>query len=357
MKKIKDKSAEAEIIFIVQEITRLKDVLAEFGKEISDVIYKPVDIDILETLIKRAEVKYIAKNESLRIQKEKEDRNSQNDDLNARIIDLNSRLKTLSDEKEKLYNELQAAMKQEKDSCNKNDDQIRNLEEKVLLLENASAEEKKTVQQRTNQIIALTNALRKCFGQNLISEIFTLFEESLSSGLNIANVRICEINSSNTDRTTVLYDALNNNKLYVESENCFEIPFIIDDTIYSIVIPDKINLNDFYAFFVLFRDVMAYVTAITIIKQKYSIEAEKEKENSKIFATVLANTQAYIKESMSAEKIKNIREELMKVTNDILDLVMDSQEKIIKMKKNKSLDDSDLVIDALSKIIDGKNLR
>ncbi|EKD28407.1 MAG: Anti-sigma-factor antagonist [uncultured bacterium] len=341
--RLRKASKEIEIVAMA-DIDQFKDVLAEFGKEISDVVYKPIDMDILEIIIKRAQTRYVLKKQ---IEKMNEDHNvikDENNNLNSRIMDLNSQIENLNKEQSNLKEQIEAG-------------KISASGESSLQLEIVGKQLNQEKQLNTSQKnfgVALINAFRKSISKPRFADIFSSFEECISKSLNVKSCKINPLDANNQAKLKDYQEIIKNNKLQLETSSGIEIPFRAGEYLYIININEKIDINPYMHLFYILKDILELLSLQILFQKDFSSQLEKEKAKTSSVCTILANIQMYIKKSEAVEKIKSTKEDLMRTSNEILDLIFNAQDHINKLDSDTK-SKINCVNDNLNKIIDDKS--
>ncbi|MFC2140566.1 response regulator [Candidatus Auribacterota bacterium] len=329
--KIREKNKTIEIIFM-SDLNFFKDILAEFGGDISDVVYKPIDMDILETIIKRAREKQRIKQSIEKFEREKDSIRDENNNLNTKIIELTSKLEDFERENQNFKDQITELGHKSAVASESGGEQAKDFEEKIASLQKGIDEEKKINSLRMNLVVSLINALRKSSSKTTIVEIFSLFEEALATGLKINNVRISSVDKNNAAKINELNTLLTDNKLCSESPKGIEIPLKIGNSFYIITITDKINIHHYSHLIYFLKDALSLISLNKVSKDSYLKQLEKEKNTAKVVSSILANIQLYIKKSGAIEKVQNTKASLAKIADDILHLIFASQEEINKLE-------------------------
>jgi len=322
--KIKEKDPEIEIV-LMSDVDIFKDTLAKYGKEISDTVYKPIDMDILETIIERALDRYASKKELLKIQEETGALKDENNNLNTNMIELTSKVEEAEKDNQELKEQILDYEQKVFASSESEGKQSEALSNQLTSLQKHIENEKQVNNAKMHLVVSIINALRKAPELTTLEEIFSLFEKAIANGLKVNNVKIANIPQTNAKKYTELEDLLKNNKLFLQAGNTLEIPFKIGPLICSIQIVGTIDINNYSQLIYLVKDLLALLSFNNLTSDKYLKQLEKEKNNSRVVSSILANIQMYIKKSEAKEKIANTKDDLTQTANDILNLIFSAQ--------------------------------
>jgi len=320
--KLKSHRSGIEVV-VMSDLDKFKDTLADFGQEISDVVYKPIDMDILEIIIKRAQKHFTLNHsiqDSLISSNELQD---ENNNLNTQILELNSSIETLQSEKTSLQDNLNQIEADENSGA-----KLSREDEKLKSLENSLNKEKNLSNARVNLVISMINAIRKAATKTGLNDILNLFAEAIAKGLKISKVTAEVINTANTAKVKDLSNAVEDKILFLDTANGIEIPLQVGNYLCSIIINEEININDYTYMFHFIKDVINIVSSVSIMRATHAKQLEKEKGNSSNIRTILANIQMYIKKTQAIEKIQHTKDDLTKMSNDILDLVFSALDEL-----------------------------
>jgi len=330
--KLKSHRPGIEVV-IMSDLDKFKDTLADFGESISDVIYKPIDMDILEIIIKRAQTNFILNHNIKNTLNSSDELQDENNNLNTKILELNAEIETLQHDNKSLQDNLDKISSNESSGS-----KLSKEDEKVKILEESLNKEKNLSNSRVNLIISMINAIRKATSKTGLNDILTIFAEAIAKGLKIQKVKALVINTSNTTKVRELSNALEDKILFLETVNGVEIPLQVGNYLCVIEINEKINVNDYTYMFHFIKDVINIISSVSILKSTHIKQLEKEKSNTSNIRTILANIQMYIKKTQAIEKIKHTKDDLIKMSNDILDLVfaaIDELEALTDIDKEK----------------------
>lgn len=343
IEKLRNISKDVEIVAMA-DLDQFKDVLAEFGKDISDVVYKPIDMDILEIIIKRAQERFSLKIQMRKIQQDFSSSKDEVNNLNSQIMNLQNQADLYQKEVSEIKEQL-AAFKNNASA---------EISGQTEIFQKQLEEGKKQIALQKNFGISLIAAFRKSSGKTKLPDIFSEFEECLQKTFNTRNCRIepCEMN--NYEKVQIYQDILKNNKFFYETSGGIEIPFKISSSLYVIVFSDKVDISPCIHLFHILKDILEFLARDLLVQRDYSVQLEKEKAKSGTVCTILANIQMYMKKSEAIEKIKNTREDLSKTSGDILDLIFNSQDCLDKQDEGTKTK-IDPVIQNLNRIISEKS--
>ncbi len=343
IEKIHSISKNVEIVAMA-DLDQFKDVLAEFGKDISDVVYKPIDMDILEIIIKRAQERFLLKTQMEKIQQDFSAAKDESNNLNSQIMNLQNQADLYQRETSEVKEQL-AAFKNNASA---------EISGQTEIFQKQLEEEKKQSALQKSLGISLIAAFRKSSGKTKLPDIFSEFEECLQKTFNTRNCKIepCEMN--NYEKVQIYQDILKNNKLQGEISGRLEIPFKISNSLYVIAFLDKVDISPCVHLFYILKDMLEFLAQHLLVQKEYSAQIEKEKAKSGTVCTILANIQMYLKKSEAVDKIKNTKENLSKTSGDILDLIFNSQDCLDKQDTGTKTK-IDPVIQNLNKIISEKS--
>ena len=341
--KLRSVSRDVEIVAMA-DLDQFKDVLAELGKDISDVVYKPIDMDILEIIIKRAQERFLIKTQMEKIQQDFTVVRDEANNLNSRIMDLQNQVD--------LYKSETSGMKEQL-AAFKNNASAEISGQTEIFQKQLEDEKRQSVLQK-NFGISLINAFRKSTGKTKITDMFSEFEECLQKVFNTRNCRISACEMNNFQKIQLYQDLLKNNKLYSETSEGIEIPLKISNNLYVIIFSERVEISPCIHLFYILKDMLEFLVMHSLIQKDFSSQLEKEKGKSGTVCTILANIQMYFKKTDAIEKIKNTKEDLARTSNEILDLIFNSQDCLDKLDEGTKTK-VDPVIKNLNKIISEKS--
>lgn len=324
-------------IVLTSTLDDFKDVLADYGNKVSDVVFKPIDMDILETIISRArkniEIKKTAANSknSTSIQQE------ENASLKNSLLEIKTKAQASEKENTELKEQLKKLEEKSKETENSSNIQQSEASKEINELKETKEKLSKTLDQNKenqatflNIITSAVNAIRTAKIKKSINDIFAVFEENIKKIPNVSGAKIAVIDPNDTSKINTYTSKIKAGEICIKSGEKTEIPFCFGTSTAVIKILGDIDTSIYNPLLHVFREGLILSLNSFASKESFAAQLEAEKKQITNVKTIFGNVQMYINKSDADSKVKAVKEELNSTFESILTICFDAQDAVAK---------------------------
>lgn len=347
-------------IILTSTLDSFKDILAEYGNKVSDVVFKPIDMDILETMIARARTNIEIKNTANSSKDATGKQQEENAILENSLLEIKTKAQTFEKEnielKETIERLTQKTKETESSSSQQQDaasQEINSLKEEKEKLTQSLDKNKQNQKDFTSTITAAVNAVRSAKAKKSATDIFVAFEENIKKIPNVSGVKISQLDPSDTAKINAYIAKIKAGEICIKTGEKTEIPFCFGTTTAVIKILGDIDISLYTPLLHVFREELILSLNSIAASEIFAAQLETEKKQTSNVKTIFGNVQMYLNKADADSKVMAVKEELNKTFEDILNICFDVSDALGKIENQ---DDASLATakQHIAKITDEK---
>lgn len=347
-------------IILTSTLDDFKDILAEYGNKVSDVVFKPIDMDILETIIARARKNIEIKKSAASSKDVTGKQEEENASLKNSLLEQKTKAQNFEKENGELKDKiasLEQKNKETENSTNQQQDEaskeINTLKESREKLNESLETHKKEQKEFLNIVTSAVNAVRTAKIKQSAADIFAAFEENLKKIPGVTGVKIAQIDPADTAKINAYLAKIKAGEICTKVGEKTEIPFCYGTSTAVIRILGEIDTAAYNPLLHVFREGLILSLNSIASKEIFAAQLETEKKQTTNVKTIFGNVQMYINKSDADSKVKAVKDELNKTFEDVLNICFDATDALAKIENQDDVSLTEAK-QHLSKITDEK---